>query len=92
MNHDLKDTLVLIAALVSAFAAVVVPLMMYFQMKGAWSESWGKFQQIVSDHDRRITAVEGVQLQTNVLMRNHGERIVRLETATKVNGHAAGRA
>lgn len=38
----------------------------------------------VEEHDKDIS-----QLQAK--SSDHGERIVRLETATKVNGHAAGR-
>lgn len=53
---------------------------------------YGTLSQRVKDNERRLGVLEGVQTQIGDLLRKHGENIVRLETATKTNGHAAGRA
>lgn len=56
--HELKDDLVLIAGLISATAAIVMPWLLNRDTKRTMAVSWGKFTERVDSHGARLDKVE----------------------------------
>jgi hypothetical protein len=57
-THELKDNLVLLSAVGSTIAAIVMPWLLNRDTKRTMAVSWGKFTEKVDAHGQRLDKAE----------------------------------